>query len=158
MDKLDRKILDCLQQDASLSVAEIADRVGLSSTPCWRRIRNLEEAGIIRRRAALLDREKLGLGTTVFVAIKTRQHTDAWLTRFAETVAAFPEIVELYRMSGEIDYLMKVVVADIPAYDAFYKRLIAAVDLFDVSSSFAMEEIKFTTALPLDTAPSLNTA
>ena len=150
MDRLDQKILDCLQEDAGLSVAEVAERVGLSSTPCWRRIRNLEDAGIIRSRVALLDREKLGLGTIVFVAIKTREHNEGWLSRFAETVGQFPEIVELYRMSGEIDYLMKVVVADIPAYDAFYKRLIAAVDLSDVSSSFAMEEIKFTTALPLD--------
>ncbi|MDD9878072.1 MAG: Lrp/AsnC family transcriptional regulator [Magnetovibrio sp.] len=149
MDRLDQKILACLQDDAGLSVAEVADRVGLSSTPCWRRIRNLEDAGVIQRRVAILDRAELGLATTVFVAVKTSEHNEDWLGRFAETVAGFPEVVEFYRMSGDIDYLLKVVVADIPAYDAFYKRLIAAVDLSDVSSSFAMEEIKFTTALPL---------
>ncbi|MBT6884147.1 MAG: Lrp/AsnC family transcriptional regulator, partial [Rhodospirillaceae bacterium] len=146
MDRLDHKILACLQEDAGLSVAEIGERVGLSSTPCWRRIRNLEDAGIIERRVALLNRTRLGLDTTVFVAVKTSQHTEDWLQHFADVVAAFPEIVEFYRMSGDVDYLMKVVVADIPAFDAFYKRLIAAVDLSDVSSSFAMEEIKFTTA------------
>jgi len=150
MDRLDKKILACLQEDAGLSVAEVAERVGLSSTPCWRRIRNLEDAGIIRGRVALLDRERLNLGTTVFVAVRTSEHNEDWLNRFAETVASFPEVVEFYRMSGDIDYLLKVVAADIPAYDAFYKRLIAAVDLTDVSSSFAMEEIKSTTALPLD--------
>ena len=152
MDRLDHKILACLQEDAGLSVAEIGERVGLSSTPCWRRIRTLEDAGIIERRVALLNRTRLGLDTTVFVAVKTSQHTEDWLQHFADVVAAFPEIVEFYRMSGDVDYLMKVVVADIPAFDAFYKRLIAAVDLSDVSSSFAMEEIKFTTALPLGSA------
>lgn len=152
MNRLDYKILACLQEDAGLSVAEIGERVGLSSTPCWRRIRNLEDAGIIERRVALLNRTRLGLDTTVFVAVKTSQHTEDWLQHFADVVAAFPEIVEFYRMSGDVDYLMKVVVADIPAFDAFYKRLIAAVDLSDVSSSFAMEEIKFTTALPLGSA------
>lgn len=150
MDRLDQKILACLQDDAGLSVAEVAERVGLSSTPCWRRIRNLEDAGVIQRRVAILDRNGLGLSTTVFVAVKTSEHNEDWLARFADAVASFPEVVEFYRMSGDIDYLLKVVVADIPAYDAFYKRLIAAVDLSDVSSSFAMEEIKFTTALPLD--------
>ena len=152
MDRLDHKILACLQEDAGLSVAEIGERVGLSSTPCWRRIRNLEDAGIIERRVALLNRTRLGLDTTGFVAVKTSQHTEDWLQHFADVVAAFPEIVEFYRMSGDVDYLMKVVVADIPAFDAFYKRLIAAVDLSDVSSSFAMEEIKFTTVLPLGSA------
>lgn len=152
MDRLDHKILAYLQEDAGLSVAEIGERVGLSSTPCWRRIRNLEDAGIIERRVALLNRTRLGLDTTVFVAVKTSQHTEDWLQHFADVVAAFPEIVEFYRMSGDVDYLMKVVVADIPAFDAFYKRLIAAVDLSDVSSSFAMEEIKFTTVLPLGSA------
>ena len=152
MDRLDHKILACLQEDAGLSVAEIGERVGLSSTPCWRRIRNLEDTGIIERRVALLNRTRLGLDTTVFVAVKTSQHTEDWLQHFADVVAAFPEIVEFYRMSGDVDYLMKVVVADIPAFDAFYKRLIAAVDLSDVSSSFAMEEIKFTTVLPLGSA------
>jgi len=149
MDRLDKKILACLQDDAGQSVAEIAEQVGLSSTPCWRRIRNLEDAGVIRGRVALLDRGKLDLGTTVFVGVKTSAHNEEWLAQFADAVAGFTEVVEFYRMSGDIDYLMKVVVADIPAYDDFYKRLIAAVDLNDVSSSFAMEEIKWTTALPL---------
>jgi Lrp/AsnC family transcriptional regulator len=149
MDSFDRKILTCLQSDASLSVAEIAEQVGLSATPCWRRIRNLEKAGIIRGRVALLDRHKLGLGTTVFVAVRTREHTEDWLDAFARAVNDFPEVVELHRMSGDVDYLLKVVVADITAYDDFYKRLIARVPLSDVSSSFAMEEIKSTTALPL---------
>ncbi len=153
MDRLDKKILSCLQENAGLSVAEISERVGLSSTPCWRRIRNLEEAGVIRSRVALLDRDKLNLGTTVFVAVKTSAHNEKWLAAFAEAVAGFSEVVEFYRMSGDIDYLLKVVVADIPAYDDFYKRLIAAVDLNDVSSSFAMEEIKWTTALPLGNGP-----
>ena len=153
MDRLDQKILNCLQEDSSLPVAEISDRVGLSQTPCWRRIRNLEDAGVIQRRVALLDRAKLNLATTVFVAVKTSAHSEDWLADFADIVAGFPEVVEFYRMSGDIDYLLKVVVADIPAYDAFYKRLIAAVDLNDVSSSFAMEEIKWTTALPLDAGP-----
>ena len=149
MDSFDRKILTCLQSDASLSVAEIAEHVGLSATPCWRRIRNLEKAGIIRSRVALLDRHKLGLGTTVFVAVRTSNHTEDWLDAFARAVNDFPEVVELHRMSGDVDYLLKVVVADITAYDDFYKRLIARVPLSDVSSSFAMEEIKSTTALPL---------
>ncbi len=149
MNVFDRKILDLLQRDAALSVAEIAERVGLSATPCWRRIRNLEKTGVIRRRVALLDRERLGLGVTVYVAVRTREHSAAWLDTFADAVRALPEVLELHRMSGDIDYLLKVVVADIAAYDAFYKRLIERVPLSDVSSSFAMEEIKSTTALPL---------
>jgi len=149
MDRLDHKILACLQEDAGLSVAEIGERVGLSSTPCWRRIRNLEDAGIIERRVALLNRTRLGLDTTVFVAVKTSQHTEDWLQHFADVVAAFPEIVEFYRMSGEVDYLLRVVVPDMATYDTFYRKLIANVQLTDVSSSFAMEEIKYTTALPL---------
>ena len=149
MDEIDLKILDCLQQDASLSSAAIAERVGLSTTPCWRRIQNLEKSGVIRRQVALLDREKLNLGVTVFVAIRTREHNAEWLERFATAVDGFSEVAEFYRMSGDIDYLLRVVVPDIAAYDSFYKRLIASIELHDVSSSFAMEEIKFTTALPL---------
>ena len=152
MDTFDRKILDLLQRDAGLSVAEIAERVGLSSTPCWRRIRNLEKSGIIKSRVALLDRESLGLGVTVYVAVRTREHSAQWLDAFAAAVKALPEVLELHRMSGDVDYLLKVVVADIAAYDAFYKRLIGRVPLSDVSSSFAMEEIKSTTALPLPPA------
>jgi len=152
MDAFDRKILACLQTDAGRSVAEIAEQVGLSPTPCWRRIRNLEKDGIIKNRVALLDRERLGLGVIVFVAVRTHEHSADWLDRFASAVHEFPEVLEFHRMSGDIDYLLKVAVADIKAYDAFYKRLIAAVPLSDVSSSFAMEEIKSTTALPLPPA------
>ena len=150
MDRTDLRILDCLQEDASLSTAEIASRVGLSSTPCWRRIQNLEKRGVIQGRVALLDRDQLNCGVDVFVAIKTQQHNAKWFTQFAAVVEQFPEVVEFYRMSGEIDYLMRVVVPDIAAFDQFYKRLIQKIDLSDVSSSFAMERLKHTTALPLD--------
>ena len=152
IDAIDRKILTCLQRDATLPVAEIAERVGLSTTPCWRRIQRLERDGVIAGRVALLDPDKLNLGVTVFVHIRTAQHNAAWLEKFAAAVAAIPEIVELYRMSGDIDYLMRVVVPDIAGYDAIYQRLIAAVELSDVSSTFAMERIKHTTALPVDYA------
>jgi Lrp/AsnC family transcriptional regulator len=152
VDTIDRKILACLQESATLSVSEIADRVGLSTTPCWRRIQNLEKRGVIRKRVALLDRAHLNLGVDVFVAVRTNQHNIEWLEKFARAVSGFPEVVEFYRMSGEIDYLMRVVVPDIPAYDAFYKRLIQQASISDVSSSFAMERIKYTTALPLDYA------
>ncbi len=150
MDRIDRKILELIQTDATLSTAEIADRVGLSSTPCWRRVQNLEKHGFISARVALLDREKLNVGVDVFVAVKTNQHNAAWLKSFATVVAKFPEVLEFYRMSGDIDYLLRVVVPDIAAFDLFYKRLIEQVDIRDVSSSFAMERIKYTTALPLD--------
>lgn len=133
-------------------MAEVAERVGLSASPCWRRIQKLEADGVIERRVALLNPEKMNVGVTVFVAIRTSQHDAQWLERFAERVTRIPEVVELYRMSGEIDYMMRVVVPDIKAYDDVYKRLIAAVPLFDVSSSFAMETLKYTTALPVDYA------
>lgn len=152
MDQIDKKILACLQEDATTSVAEIAERVGLSTTPCWRRIQKLEEAGVIRARVALLDGTKLNVGVTVFVAIRTNEHNAAWLEKFSKAVSEIPEVVEFYRMSGDIDYLLRVVVPDIAAYDSVYKRLIERVSLSDVSSSFAMEEIKYTTALPLDYA------
>ena len=152
MDRIDRKILECIQEDSTLSVADIADRVGLSSTPCWRRIQKLDKSGVIRKRVALLDRNRLNLGVDVFVAIKTNQHSAEWFEVFSHAVDAFPEVVEFYRMSGDIDYLMRVVVRDIAAYDEFYKRLIRQVDLFDVSSSFAMEQIKYTTAFPVEYA------
>ncbi len=149
-DVIDRRILAALQDDATLSMNEIAARVGLSATPCWRRIQKLEEAGIIRKRVALLNGPAIAAGVSVFVSVRTNQHTDEWLKRFAEVVSAMPEVVEFYRLSGDIDYLLKVVVPDIAAYDAFYKKLVSKIDLSDVSSSFAMEEIKYTTALPLD--------
>lgn len=149
MDRTDRKILSLLQEDCTLPVAEIGKKVGLSTTPCWRRIQKMEEDGVIRGRVAVLDPKKVDAKVTVFVAVTTNQHSEEWLKRFAEVVHGFPEVVEFYRMAGQIDYLLKVVVADIAAYDAFYKRLIAKIDIADVSSSFAMEQIKYTTALPL---------
>ena len=149
MDRIDRKILQSLQEDATLSVAEVAQRVGLTTTPCWRRIQRLENDGVILRRVALLDPQKLNVGVTVFVHLKTSQHNYEWLESFAQAVAEIDEVVEFYRMSGEIDYLLRIVVPDIASYDRVYKRLIKAADLADVSSSFAMEMIKYTTALPL---------
>ncbi len=153
LDSTDRKILALLQADATLPVAAIAERVGLSPTPCWRRIQKLEEAGVIQARVALLDPAKLNVGVTVFVSVRTNQHDLAWLEKFANAVRDFPEVVEFYRMSGDVDYLLRIVVPDIAAYDAVYKRLIARVALSDVSSAFAMETIKYTTALPLTYAP-----
>ncbi|KAB2944397.1 MAG: Lrp/AsnC family transcriptional regulator [Burkholderiaceae bacterium] len=149
MDATDKRILDLLQHDATLALGDIASRIHLSPTACWKRIAKLEKAGVIVRRVALLDPAQLNVGVTVFVAIKTSQHNAAWLERFAKVVEAIPEVVEFYRMSGDIDYLLRVVVPDIAGYDAVYKRLIRGTELFDVSSSFAMEQIKYTTALPL---------
>ncbi len=149
MDRIDRNILGCLQEDATLPVADIAERVGLSTTPCWRRIQNLEKSGVIRRRVALLDAGKLNCGVTVFVRLSTSQHNYEWLENFSKAVARMDEVVEFYRMSGDIDYLLRIVVPDIAGYDAVYKRLIKAADFTDVSSSFALEEIKYSTALPL---------
>jgi len=149
IDRLDRKILQILQEDATVPVAEIGRRVGLSTTPCWRRIQKLEEDGVILRRSAILDPKKVNAKVTVFVSITTSQHNEEWLKRFAEVIRDFPEVVEFYRMSGQVDYLLRVVVPDIEAYDAFYKRLIAKIDIADVSSAFAMEQIKYTTQLPL---------
>ncbi|MBV9992018.1 MAG: Lrp/AsnC family transcriptional regulator [Alphaproteobacteria bacterium] len=150
LDRTDRKLLECLQRDATSSVADLAARVGLSTTPCWKRLKRLEEEGFVKARVALLDRAKLGLKVTVFVSIRTNQHDAAWLESFARAVSSLPEIVELHRMSGEVDYLMKVVVADVEGYDRFYKKLIKLVKLTDVSSAFAMEQIKYSTELPLD--------
>ncbi|MGL4488518.1 MAG: Lrp/AsnC family transcriptional regulator [Rhizobiaceae bacterium] len=150
MDRLDRKILRLLQEDTTLAVADIAKKVGLSTTPCWRRIQKLEEEGVIVRRVALLDAEKVNTKVSVFVSIRTNVHNTEWLKRFSEVVQEFPEVVEFYRMSGDVDYLLKVVVPDIAAYDAFYKRMIAKIEIRDVSSAFAMEQIKYTTQLPLD--------
>ncbi|MEE2775159.1 MAG: Lrp/AsnC family transcriptional regulator [Acidobacteriota bacterium] len=149
MDDIDRAILRHLQEDATLSHQQIGDRVGLTITPCWRRIQKLERDGVIRRRVALLDPEKLNVGVTVFASIRTNQHSQEWFDQFSHAVAEIPEVVGFYRMSGDIDYLLRVVVPDIAAYDEVYKKLIERVDLLDVSSSFAMEQIKFTTALPL---------
>ena len=153
LDSFDRQILDCLQTDADLPLAEVAKKVGLSTTPCWRRINRLQEQGVIKARVALLDRKAVNAGVTVFVAVRTAQHNAAWLTRFAKAVASFPEVMDCYRMSGEIDYLIRLALPDIEAYDAFYKRLIARIELSDVTSMFAMEEIKSTTRLPLNYLP-----
>ncbi len=150
LDKIDRKILAILQRDATMPVAEIGRKVGLSTTPCWRRIQKMEEEGIIRRRVAVLEPTKVNAGVTVFVAVRTSEHNEAWLKKFAASVKEFPEVVEFYRMSGEVDYLLRVVVPSIAEYDKFYQALIAKISLSDVSSSFAMEQIKYTTALPLD--------
>lgn len=149
LDSVDRRILRELQADSTIAIADLAERVGLSQTPCWKRVKRLEAEGIIEKRVALVDRERLDLGLVVFVAVRAARHDETWLTQFARGAAALPEVVEFYRMSGETDYLLKVIVRDIAAYDRFYKRLIAAAPLGDVSSSFAMEQIKFTTALPL---------
>jgi Lrp/AsnC family transcriptional regulator len=149
LDSIDRRILRELQGDATIPIAELAGRAGLSQTPCWKRVKRLTEAGVIERRVAILDRERLDLGLVVFVAVRTNRHDEEWLNAFARGACSLPEVVEFYRMSGETDYLLKVVVRDIAAYDAFYKRLIATAPLQDVSSSFAMEQIKFTTALPI---------
>ena len=149
MDAIDRKILNVLQQNSSLSVAEIGQRVGLSSTPCWKRIQRLEADGVILKRVALVDQNKVGVGINVVVSIETGDHSQEWLERFAQTVSAMPEVLDFFRMAGDVDYLLRVVVADMPAYDAFYKRLIAAIPLKNVTSRFAMEKIKSTTALPI---------
>lgn len=149
LDALDIKILTILQQDSHRPVAEIGKEIGLSTTPCWRRIQRLEADGVIERRVAVLNPAKINAAVTVFVAIKTDQHSLEWLERFHAAVNDMPEVVEFYRMSGEVDYLMRVVVPDIAAYDAFYKKLIGRVTIAKVSSSFAMEQIKYTTALPL---------
>ena len=149
LDRIDRRILDALQHDAALSNAELAHQVGLSANACWRRTRRLEEQGVIRKRVALLSQDKLNLKVTVFVGIKTNEHNDEWLKKFAGGVKAIPEVVEFYRMSGDTDYLLKIVAEDIADYDRVYKKLISVVHLHDVSSSFAMERIKSSTALPL---------
>ena len=149
MDTIDRKILAVLQDDASLSVAEIGNRVGLSSTPCWKRIQRLEADGVIQKRVAVIDQDKLGLGVTVFVSVETEDHSEEWLQKFAQLVGAMPEVLEFYRMAGDVDYMLRVVVPDILGYDQFYKRLIASIPLKNVTSRFAMEKIKSTTALPI---------
>ena len=152
LDAIDLAILKHLQEDAEIPMVKLAEAVHLSATPCWRRVQRLKDDGVITRQVALLDPIKLNLGVTVFVSVRTNQHNQGWFDRFHATISEIPEVVEFYRMSGDMDYLLRVVVPSIGAYDAVYKRLIRGSDLYDVSSSFAMEEIKFTTALPLDYA------
>jgi Lrp/AsnC family transcriptional regulator len=149
MDKLDAKILHLLQTDGVLSAAEIADRIGLSKAPCWRRIQKLQQQGVIRQTVALLDAHALNVGTTVFVTLKTGNHSEAWFQKFVHAVREIPEVTEIHRMSGDVDYLIRIVVPDIDAYDVVYKRLISAMEFQDVSASFVLETIKSTTALPL---------
>ena len=149
IDKLDRAILRFLQRDASQPIEAIAESVGLSRNACWRRMKRLEEAGVIRARVALIDAEAVDLGQTVMVLIRTNSHDPVWLTRFRQAVAEMPEILGAYRMSGDLDYLLKVCVRDVKSYDSFYQRLIAKVPVANVSASFVMEDIKDTTALPI---------
>jgi len=148
LDNIDRAILRLLSLDASLSLNDIADKVGLTATPCWKRIKRMEETGVIKSRVAVLDADKLGLPVSVFVSVETADHSAAWLERFAQAVSATPEIVGAWRMSGDVDYLLHVVVPDIAAYDSFYRKLIASVPLRNVSSRFAMERMK-AGALPI---------
>ena len=149
MDNMDLKILRVLQEDSSLSVTEVAQRVGLSTSPCWKRINKLQADGIILRHEAVLDAAKLGLGLTVFMMIKTGEHSGPWLEKFAKFVKAMPEVQEFHRMAGEVDYLLKIVVADMQQFDDFYKKLVEETTLTDVTSSFSMEVIKHTNALPI---------
>lgn len=150
LNSTDKKLLSLLQENAELSLGELAEAVNLSTTPCWRRLQKLTEAGVIQKKVALLDPYRLGLNVSVFVHIKTRNHSQSWYQSFSQTVSNYAEVAEFYRMSGEYDYLMRVVVADIEAFDLFYKRLVEETpDLTDVTSSFAMEQIKYTTALPI---------
>ena len=149
MDEIDRRLLELLQDDATLSIAEMADRVGLSPTPCWKRIQKLEANGVVRRRVAVLDPERVGVGLSVLVSIEAGEHSPEWLQRFSRGVTDMPEVMEVYRMAGDIDYMLRVAVADMAEYEAFYKRLIALVPIKNVTSRFAMERIKHTTAYPL---------
>ena len=153
MDNVDQQLLRMLQEDASLPVSRLATKVGLSTTACWNRIRRLESDGIIVQRVALVDAAKVGMRLTVFVSIRTSAHSHDWLVSFAERVSNIPEVVEFYRMAGDVDYMLRVLVPDMDAYDRFYKKLIADTSLSDVTSRFAMERIKQTTAVPIcDTA------
>jgi len=151
IDKIDRRLLALLQEDCTLSLQALADAVNLTTTPCWKRLKRLEDEGILLGRVALLDAEKLGLGLTAFVLIKTQHHSSEWYCRFVTEVTQMPEVLGFWRMAGEYDYLLRVQVADMKRYDDFYKRLVNSVPgLTDVTSSFAMEQIKYTTALPVE--------
>lgn len=150
IDAFDLKILASLQADGNLSISKIAERVGLSPTPCWRRVQRLEREGYIQKRIAVLDPFKLGLGLTVFVMIKTDRHNREWLDHFKQVVASFPEIMEVDRLAGEYDYLLKVITRDNQSYDAFYQRLITEIELSNVTSCFSMEQVKRITELPIE--------
>lgn len=148
MDRIDQKILDLLQADTTLPIAAVAEKVGLSTAPCWRRIKKLEDDGVIQRRVALVDRRKVNVPMTLFVSVRTTRHAMEWVDDFRHMIADIPEIVEVWRLTGDVDYLLRIVVPDIDAYDAVYKRMIDRVELADVSSAIAMEELKYTTAVP----------
>jgi Lrp/AsnC family transcriptional regulator len=148
MDAIDRKILDLLQADASVPIATIAEKVGMSTAPCWRRIRKLEEDGVIVRRVALLSRRKANVPMTVFVSVKAPRHAVEWLQAFRKLIAGIPEIVEAWRLTGEADYQLRIVVPDIETYDLVYQRMISRLEFSDISSAIAMEEMKYTTAIP----------
>ena len=150
MDAIDRKILDILQADATVPVAIIAEKVGLSAAPCWRRIQRMEDDGVIRSRVALIDRRKAHVPMTLFVSVKTTRHAVQWLEDFRRVISDIPEIVEAWRLTGEVDYLLRIVVPDVDAYDEVYKRLINRLEFADISSAIAMEEMKYTTAIPTD--------
>ena len=151
LDLIDRKIVAELMRDATLPVAQIADRVGLSQTPCWKRIQKLETSGVIEKRVALANPQELGLGLTVFVAIEAPDHGPDWRAAFAAAVEKLPEIMEVWRMAGEMDYLLRVAVSDMAAYDLLYRRLTDAVPIRNITSHFAMERLRHTTAYPIDT-------
>jgi Lrp/AsnC family transcriptional regulator len=149
LDDIDRSLLEILQQNTTLSIAQMAERVGLSATPCWKRIQKLEALGVIARRVALVDPERVGVGLSVLVSVEAGEHTPEWLQRFSSAVAAMPEVMEVYRMAGDVDYTLRVAVADMAEYDTFYERLIAVAPMKNVTSRFAMERMKYTTAYPL---------
>jgi Lrp/AsnC family transcriptional regulator len=149
MDEIDRKLLEALQEDATLSVVQLADRVGLSPTPCWKRVQKLEAQGVVLRRVAIVDPARVGVAFSVFVGIEAGAHTPKWLETFTAGVTDMPEVMAVYRMAGDIDYLLHVAVADMTEYDAFYKRLIAVAPMKNVTSRVAMERMKHTTAFPL---------
>jgi Lrp/AsnC family transcriptional regulator len=153
MDAVDRKLLDLLQRDASLSLDDLSERAALSRNACWRRVKRLEDDGIIKARVTLLDARRINVGLTAFIALRTTEHSAEWLDAFSRAVRDIPEIIGVYRMTGDVDYLLQAVIPDVAAYDDLYKRLISKITLADVSSSFVMEEIKATTVLPLDYAP-----
>lgn len=150
MDKIDRQILYLLQRNADLTADELGQKIGLSKAPCWRRVQRLRQSGAIAKTVALLDPAMLNLKTTVFVMIKTASHTTAWAEKFSRAVQHLPEVIEVHRMSGDFDYLIRIVVPDMGAYDAVYKRMIAAIDMSNMTASFVLESVKNTTALPLD--------
>lgn len=150
IDRTDRRILAELQADAGRPISEVAEAINLSTNACWRRIKRLEEAGVIRKRVALLDAQKLGVGMTVFVSVRADVHSETWLDKFSVAVRDMPEIVEFHRLSGEVDYMLKILVADVAHYDRVYKSLIRTISIADVSASFSMEQIKATTSLPLN--------